>query len=808
MIAVLITALSIAGYAFASGGVMFSPGSLNAVQGRLLGGVTSHAEINGNCNACHVAPWEAEAMGDRCSVCHANVAAEMKDPESVHGRMMQIDLDAQCRDCHPEHNGPQAPLTVLEGWKFPHLVVGYSLDGHQFTAGKEPFLCSDCHRNDVMTFDQVTCRECHSQMDITFMIDHVVTFGETCLNCHDGGDKFGNDFNHNVFAFSLTGKHAAIACSKCHMAEHTLAALQATPRGCFSCHESDDPHEGGLGTDCASCHTAVGWKPARFDHNRAAFKLIGAHVNVTCENCHVNGVYKGTPMDCFSCHKQNDSHNGQLGNDCAKCHSPTDWKAVSFDHSTSAFPLVGKHLGVNCASCHKNGVYKGTPQDCFACHAADDAHKGQFGTDCARCHNPGSWQAVSFDHSKTALPLTGLHANVLCKACHVNGVFKGTPKDCFSCHAAKDIHNGQFGTICSTCHNTSGWKSVSFDHSKSAFPLAGAHTTVACKSCHVNNVYRGTPKDCYSCHAAQDAHNGQFGTNCGSCHKPTKWSDVTFDHNNTAFPLDGLHTNVACKSCHVNNVYTGTPKDCYSCHAARDAHSGQFGTVCSACHNTSGWKNATFNHNNTAFPLAGTHANLNCKSCHVNNVYQGTPRDCYSCHAARDAHNGQFGTDCASCHRPTQWQEASFNHNNTAFPLTGNHSTVACQSCHVNGQYNGTPTDCYSCHAAQDAHGGQFGTNCGACHNPSSWKNATFDHNNTSFPLIGKHTNLECQKCHGNGVYQGTPTQCSACHEDKHNGENGPDCGACHTPTDWGSVNMREGKLNFLMWMEVRQYRD
>lgn len=33
LIAVVITALSIAGFGFASGGVMFSPGPLNAIQG-------------------------------------------------------------------------------------------------------------------------------------------------------------------------------------------------------------------------------------------------------------------------------------------------------------------------------------------------------------------------------------------------------------------------------------------------------------------------------------------------------------------------------------------------------------------------------------------------------------------------------------------------------------------------------------------------------------------------------------------------------------------------------------------------------
>ena len=41
-----------------------------------------------------------------------------------------------------------------------------------------------------------------------------------------------------------------------------------------------------------------------------------------------------------------------------------------------------------------------------------------------------------FDHTATGYALTGAHANERCEACHVNGIFKGTPKDCASCHTA------------------------------------------------------------------------------------------------------------------------------------------------------------------------------------------------------------------------------------------------------------------------------------------------------------------------------------------------------------------------------------
>ena len=720
IIAGLITAFAIAGYALASGGQMFSPGDLNTVAGHLLGNVTSHADIGGECGACHVAPWGSETMQDRCVVCHEDVPVQMLDLLTPHGRMFAIDSEARCRDCHPEHRGATALLTDIDGWRYPHQLSGYYLTVHQFKAENGAFQCLDCHGDDVTTFDVNICESCHNDLDQIFTMSHVLSYGSSCLNCHDGMDSMTTDFTHENFQFNLTGKHLDVACQDCHNGARDLGGFEMTPQDCGSCHGNDDPHEGVLGSDCASCHSPEGWAPSQFDHNRSAFKLGDAHVSLTCVKCHSDKLFKGTPQDCFSCHQQDDLHMGALGTDCASCHTATTWKDVIFKHSMSAFALVGRHVDVACSECHKDLAFRGTPSACASCHM--DVHKGEMGMDCAKCHNPSNWKDVNFDHGTfTGFQLVGNHKGAPCTSCHVNGVYKGTPANCFACHADKDKHNGQFGKDCGSCHNPKAWKDVNFDHSKTGFPLAGSHAGVPCTSCHVNGVYKGTSRDCYSCHANKDKHNGQFGTVCSACHKPTKWSDVNFDHNNTGFPLSGSHTNAQCSACHINGVY------------------------------------------------------------------KGTPADCYSCHANKDKHNGQFGANCGSCHKPTKWSDVNFNHNNTSFPLSGGHTNIQCGACHVNGVYKGTPTNCYSCHANKDKHNGQFGTNCGSCHNPSGWANATFNHNNTGFPLAGKHANVGCTNCHQNGVYQGTPSQCAACHQDAHNGENGADCAACHTPKGWGN---------------------
>jgi len=140
ILALLITTFVIAGYAYAQGGMLYNPGPLSTKQsGEALGGVISHAEISGDCKACHTAPWESATMADRCTVCHTTVAVQMKNVASLHGKLMHDNPNLGCRHCHSEHRGADAALTVMADTIFPHEAVGYSLNGHQRTAAGKPF---------------------------------------------------------------------------------------------------------------------------------------------------------------------------------------------------------------------------------------------------------------------------------------------------------------------------------------------------------------------------------------------------------------------------------------------------------------------------------------------------------------------------------------------------------------------------------------------------------------------------------------------------------------------------------------------
>ena len=299
--------------------------------------------------------------------------------------------------------------------------------------------------------------------------------------------------------------------------------FRAAPGRCIDCHKKNDKHKGRLGDNCQSCHNEENWAQVRtFDHQKTKFPLTGAHVQVACANCHPNEKYKGIPTVCASCHQLQDVHHGHYGAKCENCHNSQKWKTVHFNHAKTKFPLHGAHASVKCEGCHTGDLYRdklGTT--CISCHKKDDAHKGQLGVNCQQCHNETAWRKkVAYDHDLTRFPLLGKHAIVPCEECHKSTSFKDTQTGCSSCH--RDTHHeGTLGSNCGTCHSPNGWNRWRFDHDKQTnFPLKDAHAGLACSACHrEKNVAKiSLPDTCYSCHASDDAHQGNFGRACEKCH--------------------------------------------------------------------------------------------------------------------------------------------------------------------------------------------------------------------------------------------------------------------------------------------------
>lgn len=127
---------------------------------------------------------------------------------------------------------------------------------------------------------------------------------------------------------------------------------------------------------------------------------------------------------------------------------------------------------------------------------------------------------------------------------------------------------------------------------------------------------------------------------------------------------------------------------------------------------------------------------------------------------------------CSACHTTGAWRTkgtptgGGFDHAATGFPLTGQHGSVACATCHVPNR--SLKRDCNSCH--QDAHGGRLSSSCDTCHVAIGWKvtRPLEIHRFTRFPLTGMHVLADCSECHRRASehqWTGTPTDCFACHE-------------------------------------------
>ena len=576
------------------GGVLFSPGALNAMTAtESLGGVRAHAEISA-CDQCHPSPWSGQSMTDRCLTCHTDLKL---DPKNFHNIMRVQGQISGCNRCHTEHRGPAAVLTLLDLQSFPHQGVGFSLQAHSKMADGSQFQCVACHTEGYTRFNPAVCSTCHQKLNATFLDSHTAGYGQDCLACHDGLDSYGKNFDHQKVAFPLLGKHNPTACVQCHAGAQSAAVLKSTPQNCSACHAQVDPHKGDLGQDCGQCHTPQDWQSATIDHKLTAFPLLGKHQAAACQDCHTNQVFKGTSQDCIACHAKEDVHQASLGKDCGQCHTPQDWQSATIDHKLTAFPLLGKHQAAACQDCHTNQVFKGTSKDCIACHAKEDVHQASFGKDCGQCHTPQDWQSATIDHKLTAFPLLGKHLAAACQDCHVNRVFKGTSSLCFACHAKADAHNGQFGQDCGLCHTSAGWLPSIFNHTKTNFQLSGAHLKVACTGCHVQKssgiTFKGTPAACGACHGEPGYHSGLLGTNCGSCHNTGAWTPAKFNQAH-AFPVNHGGGSGGCHTCHTKTLREYT---CYTCH-----DSGQIASR----HNNEGISNIS-----------------NCISCHANGRKEG-----------------------------------------------------------------------------------------------------------------------------------------------------------------------------------------
>jgi len=362
-----------------------------------------------------------------------------------------------------------------------------------------------------------------------------------------------------------------------------------------------------------------------------------------------------------------------------------------------------------------------------------------------------------FDHLRTGFALQGKHSAVRCESCHISGVFKGTPKDCRSCHSpglraaqnASVVPANHIPTTlaCDSCHNTTAFTAVRFSHA------TGISPGQTCAACHDGTHAQGKSADHIDTRAA-----------CSTCHTTASWSGARPDHSQ-------FNASTSCASCHNGSKATGKP----STHIPVTAN-------CLSCHGVSTWRPTKFNHTQVA--AAGA-----CSTCHTgafppadgksaNHIpYAGLAGvnvgNCDSCHKGSYSSwaNGRFHANvsvsgqCASCHLTTAYGAM-------AKPANALHASInsGCESCH-----KGTSSWAVSGMAKPDHTGYTASTSCASCHDGS-----------TAPGKPGNHipTTLSCYSCHSptattwaptkwNHTQQAVARACSSCHTGSFQGPDG-----------------------------------
>jgi len=249
------------------------------------------------------------------------------------------------------------------------------------------------------------------------------------------------------------------------------------------------------------------------------------------------------------------------------------------------------------------------------------------------------------------------------------------------------------------------------EHSATGFPLQGRHRELDCDACHGDKE----PKpNCNSCH--NPPHDRNFRKKCEDCHTAgLPFSNVKFKH--PAKDLSAFHQDVRCTACHENRQFLKAGRNCTTCHV--DFHKGSQGRDCYVCHRKPNWNQTQFNHNQTGFPLMGTHRAIECGDCHRDlQSFRIVPRPtgCSSCHEAayrsasfpHAAHGA--GRECQECHLQDKF---SYAHSPFWFNIqTGQHAGISCGTCHKSSANYRE----YSCHECHKGHTGDRTGRCLDCH--------------------------------------------------------------------------------------------
>jgi hypothetical protein len=158
------------------------------------------------CFACHVSKnrWTFKNLGSKCNDCHQDIHKGKIAERFYPGN--------DCKVCHENDSWSEV--------KFDHTRTKWPLEGKHLEVK-----CSECHFKKIKNSTKFTqkfykleskCISCHENIHGNQFAIKGVT---DCKRCHSPNNWNPDNFNHNATGFPLEGRHAEIACNKCHKAQ-------------------------------------------------------------------------------------------------------------------------------------------------------------------------------------------------------------------------------------------------------------------------------------------------------------------------------------------------------------------------------------------------------------------------------------------------------------------------------------------------------------------------------------------------------------------------------------------------------------
>jgi hypothetical protein len=697
-------------------------------------------------------------------------------------------------------------------------------------------------------------------------------------------------FDHLSTGFELDGVHRDLPCESCHI----NAVFKGTPRNCGTCHIQGSPYNATPKTithipssnNCAACHNTIAFRPdVHFEHREVMGSCVSCHNGVLAQG--EGPTHPATSQSCAACHSVLSwnppttvdhtqiplavagfciiCHNGSQATgkstthlvtnlECGDCHLTTSWLGADFDHTGITTGCVNCHNGSKAVG--KQGNHMPTTNTCESCHTTGIGTKSPNWTPslfdhtqmtvstCATCHSGAVKVSTGFVSGMPVNHVPPIPASIDCSVCHGNTPSAETwtvlaasistlhsglsVSNCLMCHAGQSFagvpapyipmsisgispyHAAALapphipvmvGSDCSACHGAA-YQAGGFGPATAMSAAKHAFVSTSCNVCHDAGrsfyVGSGTPLQLRPADHAASGDPAMASGDCSGCHSTTDW-------NSTAMPAGHMPNpgNLKCAQCHTTAPADYTP--------------------------------ATL----AAYPVLHTGISGNCGLCHGNTVTaltwpnNFTPKDAILAPAHIPYTSG---TDCSSCHSPTNFVAGGFG--NTAMSAA-KHAFVptSCDTCHEAGLnfYPGAALNLQGRPADHITNGGQQATgDCSGCHTTTDWSSNLLPAGH--MPNPGNQTCAVCHTAIGSTLasyatlasisvlHTGITTGCAQCHGGPagqltffNNNDNpkaavltpahipysnGVDCASCHSSNyvagGFGGTTMSAGKHAFV----------